>query len=101
MPSSAGTKVSTDPKSHAPNSEPTGEVLSDSLASESLQSGGGFAAGQSASAMKQSAHGTTSNVTDTHSAMKLNAAPDSQARRGQESRTGWGFLNEGDGEGKR
>ncbi|KAF2838413.1 hypothetical protein M501DRAFT_1032331 [Patellaria atrata CBS 101060] len=88
MGSSEGTKVTTDPASiRNPVNEGTGVVTSDSLAAESLSSGGDFASGNpGVAASKQPSKGTTTNNTDTSGATTLGSAPDAEARQAQE---GW------------
>ncbi|KAJ4305559.1 hypothetical protein N0V90_001090 [Kalmusia sp. IMI 367209] len=96
--SSTGTKV-TDPSATQP--EPTGLITSDSLAAESLNASGAFAADDPhAAASKQPSKSTTSNTTDTSSATTLPPAVDAEAREAQE---GWGEaaqLNAAKGLGK-
>ncbi|KAF1965974.1 hypothetical protein BU23DRAFT_603886 [Bimuria novae-zelandiae CBS 107.79] len=96
--SSAGTKfTSTD----ATKNEPTGLVTSDSLAGESLKSGGAFAADNPhAAASKQPSASTTSNTTDTSSATKLPPAVDAEAREAQEGWSETSQLNAAKGLGK-
>ncbi|EMC99189.1 hypothetical protein BAUCODRAFT_146165 [Baudoinia panamericana UAMH 10762] len=88
MSSSQGTKVTKDPSAlNDPKNENPGVVTSDSLAGESIQSGGSFAANSDARGpMGQSSAGTNTNNTDTSGARTLNAAPDAEARQAQE---GW------------
>jgi len=66
--------------------ESTGTILSDSLAGESLASGGSFASGH-ATASSQSAKGTNTNNYDTSAATTLDAASDAEARMAAEE---WG-----------
>lgn len=76
--SSQGTKVT---KGAPEQVEPTGEVLKDSLAGESLQSGGAFASNNPhAGVSAQTAKGTTTNNTDTSGATTLEAAPSAAVR---------------------
>jgi len=76
--SSAGTKVT---KGAPEQTEPTGEVLKDSLAGESLQSGGAFASNNPhAGVSPQTAKGTTANNTDTSGAHTLEAAQSAGVR---------------------
>jgi len=86
MSSSTGTKVTTDPKTHQnPKIENPGEVLADSLAAESIRSGGQFAAGSSSRGPSgQPSHSTTTNTTDTSNATVLPAARDAPARLSKE-----------------
>ncbi|KAI9663630.1 MAG: hypothetical protein M1821_007120 [Bathelium mastoideum] len=102
MSSSAGTKVTTDPESRRnPVNEGPGTITSDSLAAESLSSGGAFAAGNpSAGAMGQSSRGTTTNTTDTSSATRLDPAPDAESRDAQQGWSEEAQLNTGRGQGK-
>lgn len=102
MSHSAGTKVNpqhltTPPTSTSdtlkvtdPNAtihESTGLVTSDSLAAESLNSSGSFAANNPHAAVsKQPSASTTSNTTDTSGATRLPPAPDAEARDAQ---AGW------------
>ena len=76
-------------------------MTSDSLAADSLNQGGSFAAGNSgAAASSQPSKGSTASNTDTSGATPLNAAPDAEARQASE---GWNEsqqLNAGKGLGK-
>ncbi|KAF9739122.1 hypothetical protein PMIN06_002233 [Paraphaeosphaeria minitans] len=84
MSHSAGTKVT---DRDAAINESTGLVTSDSLAAESLNSSGSFAANNPhAAASKQPSASTTSNTTDTSGAARLPPAPDAEARDAQ---AGW------------
>jgi hypothetical protein len=68
MPSSASQKVTTDPEStQKPIRESPGVVISDSLAAESYNQGGGF----SAAPGPQPARSTTTNTTDTTNAEEI------------------------------
>ncbi|KAF2122633.1 hypothetical protein BDV96DRAFT_561119 [Lophiotrema nucula] len=100
--SSHGQKVTTDPEStRNPIQEGAGVITSDSLASESLSSGGEFGAGNpKAVASKQPSASTTTNTTDTSNATKLEAAPDAEAREAQEGWSESASLNAGAGLGK-
>jgi len=101
MSSSTGKKVTTDTeaKEH-PIEEPTGILLSDSLAAESLQSSGSFAANQSKKGISdQPSRGTTANNTDVSSAQVLPPAPFIEARSAKEDNSDE-VLNEGIGLGK-
>ncbi|KAI9697755.1 MAG: hypothetical protein M1836_004431 [Candelina mexicana] len=81
---SSGTKVSTDPASKAyTNSEPTGAVASDSLAAESINSGGGFSENKNVQSLSVSGSKSTLNTTDTSGATTLSPAPDAEARLAQ------------------
>lgn len=66
--------------------ESSGLVTSDSLAAESLKSGGDFAATTGAAASGVPSKSTTANNTDTSGATVLPAAVDAEARQAQE---GW------------
>ncbi|KAI4735471.1 hypothetical protein E4T50_14012 [Aureobasidium sp. EXF-12298] len=84
--SSQGTKVTTDPRgTQNPKIEKAGTITSDSLAAESLQSGGSFGLGSHAAASQQPSASTTTNNTDTSGATVLQAAPDAEARQALES----------------
>lgn len=82
MISADSAQVTTDPISkHDAKVEGAGIVNSDSLANESLQHGGDFAAnGASVASIKQPAKSTTTNTTDTSAATKLDAAPNAGVR---------------------
>jgi len=92
-------QVTSDPASQNPKTESAGTVTSDSLAAESLSSGGSFASGNAA-ASAQPSKGFTGNTTDTSGATTLNAAPDAEARQSQEAWSEQGALNAGSGLGK-
>ncbi|KAF1986892.1 hypothetical protein K402DRAFT_446383 [Aulographum hederae CBS 113979] len=95
-----GTKVTTDPAStHNPIQEGTGLVNSDSLAAESLNSGGDFASGNAA-VSSQGAHGSTARTTDTKDASRLDPASDAEARDAQQGWSEESQLNAGRGLGK-
>ncbi|KAF2262859.1 hypothetical protein CC78DRAFT_569490 [Lojkania enalia] len=101
MPSSAGQKVTTDPRSKQELPEAVGVVTSDSLAAESLKGPGSFGEGNlHAAASKQPSDSTTTNTTDTSSATKLPAAPDAEAREAQQGWSETSQLNAGKGLGK-
>ncbi|OQO06804.1 hypothetical protein B0A48_08592 [Cryoendolithus antarcticus] len=69
-------------------SENPGTVLSDSLAAESIESGGDFAADSDARGINPaSAKGTTTNTTDTSGASELSSAP-SRAQRDDGNESG-------------
>ncbi|KAK6433932.1 hypothetical protein LTR95_009880 [Oleoguttula sp. CCFEE 5521] len=69
-------------------SENPGTVLSDSLAAESIESGGDFAADSDARGINPaSAKGTTTNTTDTSGASELSSAR-SRAERDDDNETG-------------
>ncbi|KAI9717679.1 MAG: hypothetical protein M1812_004624 [Candelaria pacifica] len=81
---SAGTKVSTDPASKQPtNSESTGAIASDSLAAESINSGGAFSSNKTAQPLSVSGSNSTLNNTDTSGATTLPPAPDAETRLAQ------------------
>lgn len=84
-------KVTTDPEAtRNPVKEGAGTVLSDSLAGESIASGGAFATKNPGVGVDpQPAHGTTTNTTDTSSARELPPAANA-ASRGEQSRVGGG-----------
>ena len=65
--------------------EPTGAVASDSLAAESLKSGGGFADNDNAEAMGVKGASSTLNNQDTSGATTLPPAADGSAREGADS----------------
>ncbi|KAK4993425.1 hypothetical protein LTR50_000355 [Elasticomyces elasticus] len=76
-----------DPSSlSTPKIEKPGEITSDSLAAESLASGGSFGANTGAAASSQPSSSTTANNTDISSATILQPAPDAEARDAQ---SGW------------
>ncbi|KZF23657.1 hypothetical protein L228DRAFT_246490 [Xylona heveae TC161] len=84
MPSSAGTKVTSDPERFEnPTLEKPGTVVSDSLAGESVRGGGSFASNPSANPSGVNAASTTANTTDTSAATKLDAAPSAGSRQTQ------------------
>ncbi|KAL4779470.1 hypothetical protein BJX76DRAFT_340699 [Aspergillus varians] len=77
-----GVKVTTDPRSENPIDEPSGPVLKDSLAAESVSGGGSFNKNRGAEPLGVTSENTTTNTTDTSAATKL--PPASSARdRGQ------------------
>ncbi|KAH6625489.1 hypothetical protein C7974DRAFT_360699 [Boeremia exigua] len=76
-----GQKVTTDPRSQIPIHEAPGTITSDSLAAESLQNSGSFAANNpKAAASSQPSTGSTATNTDTSGARRLDPAVDAQAR---------------------
>src|SRR5947207_11824608 len=101
MSPSAGRKVTTDSEAkERPVEEPTGILLSDSLAAESLQSDGSFAANESKKGIyDQPSRGTTANNTEISSAQVLPPAPFVEARSAKEDNSDE-VLNEGIGLGK-
>jgi hypothetical protein len=86
------------PKDNKIITEGPGEILSDSLAAESLKSGGSFADGNAA-ASSQPAKSTTTNTKDTSNATVLEAAPNAAARgsEGAESASHAGGKTTGTG----
>ncbi|KAK4546796.1 hypothetical protein LTR36_001528 [Oleoguttula mirabilis] len=87
MSSSTGTKVTS--TSANPKHENPGIVTSDSLAGESLNAGGAFAADSDArGAMAQPSASTTTNNTETSGATTLEAAPSAAARGGAQEEGG-------------
>ncbi|PSK35861.1 hypothetical protein B9Z65_5676 [Elsinoe australis] len=96
MSSSSGTKVTSDPERFTnPVNEGAGTVTSDSLAGESLQSGGSFGSTTGAAASAQPSSSTTTNTTDTSNATVLDAAPDAEARQAKETWSETAQLNAG------
>ncbi|KAF4555018.1 Hypothetical protein D9617_3g020870 [Elsinoe fawcettii] len=96
MSHSSGTKVTSDPETvNNPVSEGAGVITSDSLAAESLSSGGDFGSTTGAVASKQPSKSTTTNTTDTSNATELAAAPDADARLAKESWSETAQLNAG------
>ncbi|KAF2087431.1 hypothetical protein K490DRAFT_41952, partial [Saccharata proteae CBS 121410] len=84
-----------------PINEGAGIVTSDSLAAESMQNSGSFAAGNpKAGVHGQSSAGTTANNQDTSGAKILGAAPDADAREATEGWSETAQLNAGAGLGK-
>ncbi|KAI4717494.1 hypothetical protein E4T48_06289 [Aureobasidium sp. EXF-10727] len=82
---SSGTKATnTNEGINNPKIEKAGIVTSDSLAGESLSSGGSFGAGNHPAAMSQPSSSTTTNNTDTSGATTLQAAADAEARQALE-----------------
>jgi hypothetical protein len=78
-------QVTNDPQSTSnPKIESTGTIISDSLAAESLRSGGSFG-GSHAAASQQPSSSTTTNNTDTSGATTLQPAPDAEARQALEN----------------
>jgi len=97
---SYGTKVTKDPEAfNKPINESSGIITSDSLAAESLRSGGSF--GNDASGISdQPSRGTTTNNTDISNATVLDPAPDAEARLATEEWNENAQLNAGRGLGK-
>lgn len=102
MASSHGTKVTTDPETlNNPKNENPGVVTSDSLAAESIQEGGSFAANSdSRGPSDQPSYSTTANNTDTSNATRLDPAPDAEARLASEAWDETAQLNAGSRLGK-
>ncbi|PNS16416.1 hypothetical protein CAC42_150 [Sphaceloma murrayae] len=96
MSSNAGTKVTSDPERfNKPINESAGVITSDSLAGESLASGGDFGSTTGAAASMQPSASTTTNTTDTTNATILAAAPDAEARQAKEDWSEAAQLNAG------
>ena len=76
-------------------------ITSDSLAAESMQSGGDFALdGRKAGISGQPSRGSTANVTDISNATVLDPAPAAEARQATEEWNESAILNSGLGQGK-
>ncbi|OJJ62795.1 hypothetical protein ASPSYDRAFT_41492 [Aspergillus sydowii CBS 593.65] len=75
-----GVKVTNDPMSDRQINEPSGPVLKDSLAAESVSSGGAFNENRGAAPLGATSQNTTTNTTDTSAATKLSSAPDARER---------------------
>lgn len=90
-------QVTKDPQAFEnPKNENPGVVPKDSLAGESIQGGGSFAANSDARGpMGQPAASTTTNTTDTSNATKLDPAPDAEARAASGAWQEQGALNAG------
>lgn len=69
------TKVTTDPASKKPISEPSGPVANDSLAADSVRSGGAYSRNRGAEPMGVSGNVSTLTNTDTSAATTLPSAP--------------------------
>ena len=76
--------------------EKAGTITSDSLAGESISSGGDFGSGHEA-ASSQPSSSTTTNTTDISGATTLRAAPDAEARQAVEGWSETAQLNAGRG----
>lgn len=101
MSTSAGQKVTNDPRAKQEAPEAVGIVTSDSLAGESLKGEGHFAEGNPhAAPLKQTSKGLTANTTDTSGATRLDPAVDAEARDAQEGWSETSQLNAGKGLGK-
>ncbi|KAL4914061.1 hypothetical protein BDW62DRAFT_150576 [Aspergillus aurantiobrunneus] len=75
-----GVKVTTDPMSDRPINEPSGPVLKDSLAAESVSGGGSFNKNRGAEPLGATSQNTTTNTTDTSAASKLPPASNARDR---------------------
>ncbi|KAL4934155.1 uncharacterized protein BDV17DRAFT_248497 [Aspergillus undulatus] len=75
-----GVKVTTDPQSNQRIEEPSGPVVKDSLAAESVNSGGSFAENRGAQPIGATSQNTTTNTTDTSAASKLPSADNARER---------------------
>ncbi|KAJ9638833.1 hypothetical protein H2201_004641 [Coniosporium apollinis] len=99
--SSAGTKVTTDPASKNAINEAVGTVASDSLAAESVKSGGSFGEGNpKAGVSSQPGSSSTLANTDTSGARTIPPAPNAGAREAQEGGDATDLLDTGRGQGK-
>ncbi|KIW03572.1 uncharacterized protein PV09_05327 [Verruconis gallopava] len=84
---SHGTKVTRDPEAENRIEEGTGIVTSDSLAAESMRSGGDFAANvHNAAISDQTSRGFTGNTTDTSSARRIHGDGDDDGNDAEEAR---------------
>lgn len=95
-------QVTTDPETfNDPKDENPGTVTSDSLAAESIQEGGSFAANaDSRGPMSQPSYSTTTNTADISNATRLDPAPDAEARMASQEWSEASQLNAGIGLGK-
>ena len=95
-------QVTTDPETlNDPKNENPGMVTSDSLAAESIEEGGSFAANSdSRGPMAQPSYSTTTNTADISSATRLEPAPDAEARQASEEWSESAQLNAGQELGK-
>lgn len=76
-------------------------VTSDSLAAESIQEGGSFAATSDyRGPMDQPSYSTNTNTTDVSGAVRYDPAPDAEARQANEAWNEAAILNSGLGQGK-
>ncbi|KAL5339876.1 hypothetical protein BJX70DRAFT_141162 [Aspergillus crustosus] len=80
-----GTKVTTDPESNRPINEPSGPVVSDSLAAESATSGGAYSQNRGAEPIGASSKSTTTNTTDTSAARELPSTTSARDRQNLET----------------
>lgn len=94
-PTDPSSQVTTDPETlNNPKNENPGVVTSDSLAGESIQEGGSFAANSdSRGPIGQPSYSTTTNNTDISNATRLDPAPDAEARLASEQWSEAGQLN--------
>ncbi|KAL8699937.1 MAG: hypothetical protein Q9201_005726 [Fulgogasparrea decipioides] len=84
--SAGGTKHTTDPASYQnPTREGAGAVASDSLAAESVRSGGGFSENRDSAPLSVSGGSSTLNNTNTSGARILDPAPDAAEREAKEA----------------
>lgn len=91
-------QVTKDPEAlNNPKYEGAGTITSDSLAGESLSSGGSFGANSGATASAQPSSSTTTNNTDISGATTLAPAPDAEARQAGEEWSETAQLNAGRG----
>ncbi|KAF2484102.1 hypothetical protein BDY17DRAFT_322976 [Neohortaea acidophila] len=95
MASGEGQKVTTDPQTLAdPKTENPGLVTSDSLAAESVNEGGSFAAtSDSRGPMAQPSYSSNAATTDVSNARILDSAPDAEARQASEAWNEAAILN--------
>ncbi|KAL2869324.1 uncharacterized protein BJX67DRAFT_348114 [Aspergillus lucknowensis] len=77
-----GVKVTTNPASEQPIHEPSGPVVNDSLAAESVRGGGSYNENRSAQPLGVSSKNTTTNITDTSAANEIPSAPSAHSRGG-------------------
>ncbi|RDW89894.1 uncharacterized protein DSM5745_01669 [Aspergillus mulundensis] len=76
-----GMKNTTDPMANRPVNEPSGPVLKDSLAAESVSHGGSYNANRNAEPIGATSQNTTTNTTDTSAATKLPSAANARERQ--------------------
>ncbi|KAL4806667.1 hypothetical protein BDV18DRAFT_137983 [Aspergillus unguis] len=76
-----GVKNTTDPRSENPISEPSGPVLKDSLAAESVSGGGSFNENRGADPRGVTSQNTTTNTTDTSAATEIPPAHNARDRQ--------------------
>ncbi|KAL4750994.1 hypothetical protein BDW72DRAFT_105302 [Aspergillus terricola var. indicus] len=75
-----GVKNTTDPLASRPINEPSGPVLKDSLAAESVSHGGSFNENRNAEPIGATSQNTTTNTTDTSAATKLPSTSNARER---------------------